>query len=66
VSFRCPVTGIDIQHWVEDVPSPSDRDRFESVECPACGRLHLIERSTGELLPENGNGETSPPIVPVT
>jgi hypothetical protein len=65
VSFRCPVAGIDIQHWLEDVPSSSDRDSFESVECPACNRLHFINRSTGELVPENGNGgERSPPIVP--
>ncbi len=66
VSFRCPGTGMNIQHWVEGVPSSSDQDSFESVECPACLQLHFIDRLTGQLVPENGNGERSPPIVPVT
>jgi hypothetical protein len=57
---------MDIQHWLEDVPPSSDQDSFESVERPACGRLHLINKSTGELLPQNGNGERSPPIVTAT
>jgi hypothetical protein len=27
---------------------------YESVFCPACSRLHLISKSTGKLLSDNG------------
>jgi hypothetical protein len=30
---------------------------YESMKCPACGRLHLINKSTGQLLGE-GDEET--------
>src|SRR4051794_26776600 len=58
ISFRCPVTGMDI-HWLEE-PSAEGTSR-ESVECPICLRLHFTDGSTGELV----NVEKSPPIVPV-
>ncbi|WP_194390875.1 hypothetical protein [Bradyrhizobium sp. CCBAU 51765] len=47
IVFKCPQTGLNVQHRLTD--EPSDRTHV-SVSCPACTRLHLIERSTGKLL----------------
>jgi hypothetical protein len=62
VFFRCPVTGMSIHHLVDDDQSLAQETGYESVECPACLRLHLIDTLTGELASEKG--ETSPSIVP--
>lgn len=47
ILFKCPQTGMNVQHRLEDVPA--DRTHV-SVPCPACTRLHLIDRATGKLL----------------
>jgi hypothetical protein len=47
--FRCPATGFNVQHLVdddEDVPE----NEFVAVICPACTKMHLINRKTGKLL----------------
>ncbi len=47
--FKCPATSINVQHWQdddEDVPE----DKYEGVACPACLRLHFLNRKTGKLL----------------
>lgn len=62
VSFRCPMTGMNIHHWVDGNEGLAQETGYESVECPACVGLHLIDTSTGELAAENG--ETSPTVVP--
>nr|WP_247550488.1 hypothetical protein [Bradyrhizobium sp. 138] len=49
IVFRCPRTGMNVQYRLGD--EPSDRTHV-SVPCPACTRLHLIDRSTGKLLGE--------------
>jgi predicted RNA-binding Zn-ribbon protein involved in translation (DUF1610 family) len=46
IVFKCPQTGMNVQHRLSD--EPSDRTHV-SMSCPACTRLHLIERSTGKL-----------------
>jgi hypothetical protein len=52
VVFKCPRTGLNVQHWLEE-PKPGDPYRtYESVVCKACTRLHFINRSTGTLLGE--------------
>ncbi len=49
--FRCTETGSDVQLRVSDLPSPADRrDSYEAVSCPACGRMHLVNRRTGRTL----------------
>ena len=51
--FKCPTTGMNVQHWLADAPEAEDsRDSFESVICPACSRLHFVNRSSGRLLGE--------------
>jgi len=33
--------------------SPADRgDSYEAVSCPACARLHLVNKTTGKMLSE--------------
>jgi hypothetical protein len=47
--FKCPATSINVQHWLdddEDVPE----DEYEGVVCPACLKLHFLNRKTGKLL----------------
>ena len=35
-------------------PAPTDPpDSYESVTCPACSRIHLINKTTGRLLSDN-------------
>jgi hypothetical protein len=49
--FKCPRTGMNVQHWRADEPEPTDQDGlYETVACKACSRLHFIHRSSGKLL----------------
>ncbi|WMT71316.1 hypothetical protein NL528_24805 [Bradyrhizobium sp. Ash2021] len=52
VIFRCPQTALKVQHWLADEPLQPDEKRctYEGVTCPACTRVHFIDRSTGKLL----------------
>lgn len=47
ILFKCPQTGMNVQHRLSDAPA---NGTHVSVPCPACARLHLIDRSTGRLL----------------
>ena len=48
-SFRCPQTGMNVQHWLADAP-PDAKDSHSSVACPACAKTHFIHNSTDRLL----------------
>jgi hypothetical protein len=51
ILFRCPHTGLKVQHWLEDATLPDDeKSRYEAINCPACARPHFVNRSTGKLL----------------
>ena len=54
IIFRCPETLIRVQHWMDDDDSGNDvsDDACEMVGCPACSRVHLINRKTGNVLGE--------------
>ena len=53
VLFRCPRTGLNVQHWLADEIGPDDPQcSYETVVCKACTRLHFINRKTGKLLGE--------------
>ena len=49
--FRCPTTDINVQHWLDEDQDISENE-YEGIICPACTRLHLINRKTGKLLGE--------------
>jgi hypothetical protein len=46
--FRCPKTLNNVQHWLDGEDAPDHV--YETVFCPACTRLHFINRKTGKLL----------------
>jgi hypothetical protein len=50
VIFKCPQTGLNVQHWLDET-EPDDRaSASETVVCAACNRLHFINRMNGKLL----------------
>ena len=49
--FKCPSTGLNVQTWMDDEDGPAETE-FEGMTCPACTRLHFINRKTGKLLNE--------------
>jgi hypothetical protein len=49
VLFRCPETGMNVQHWLAGTPDYA-KDSHSPVECPACTGMHFIHNSTGKLL----------------
>jgi len=52
VIFKCPRTGLNVQHWLEE-PRPGDpASSYDTVICKACTRLHFINRNTRTLLGE--------------
>jgi hypothetical protein len=46
--FTCPVTGEKVQHWL-DTNSETTENQYDAVTCPACARLHFINRRNGKL-----------------
>jgi hypothetical protein len=53
VVFRCPRTGMYVQHWMaEEVTPETPLCAYETVTCKACARIHFINRVTGKLLGE--------------
>jgi len=49
--FRCPRTGLNVQHSLEEKPAAKEQDgSYEAVVCNACTGLHFINRQTGKLL----------------
>jgi hypothetical protein len=54
VVFICPLTDLSVQHWLdedEDVPE----NEHEVIVCPACTKVHLINRKTGKPLAQREN-----------
>lgn len=47
--FRCPNTGMNVQHLVEH-EADGGSDSFTPVRCPACVRIHFVNRKTMKLL----------------
>ena len=48
--YRCPRTGREVHgHAADDLISA---ERYEPVACTACGRTHLVNLKTGDLLEE--------------
>jgi hypothetical protein len=48
--FKCPHTGMNVQHWLDEPDSDDSHCIYETVVCQACSRLHFINRSSGKLL----------------
>jgi hypothetical protein len=53
IIFKCPRTGLNVQHWLADEVQPENpSSSYESVTCNACGSLHFIDRASGRLAGE--------------
>lgn len=48
--FKCPQTGMNVQHWLAEEPADDSNFSYDTVVCQACSRLHFINRSNGRLL----------------
>jgi hypothetical protein len=46
--FTCPATAMKVQHWLHD--DDAVETEYEGIACPACTRMHFINRKTGKLL----------------
>ncbi len=53
IIFKCPRTGMNVQHWLPDAMSGAG-DTHVSVRCPACGSLHFVNIASGKMLSEGG------------
>jgi hypothetical protein len=51
--FRCTRTGMNVQIHMPDAAPTDHPDAYESVNCPACARIHLVNKITGRLLGDN-------------
>jgi hypothetical protein len=47
--YRCATTGMNVQAWFAD--DVSDDNLYVSLRCPACARVHLVNRAGKTLLP---------------
>jgi hypothetical protein len=48
VRFCCPITGLNVQHWLDkDVPRDENSSLY-AVTCTACARIHFVDRSASE------------------
>ncbi len=53
IIFKCPQTGMNVQHWLSGEPISAGQSEFESVACQACAKLHSINQLTGKVLGES-------------
>jgi hypothetical protein len=58
--FRCTQTRTNVQVWLPEATQPECADSYEAVACPACARVHLINRKTGKMLGEKVLGDKAP------
>ena len=47
--FPCPATNLRVQHWMDHRAIVAE-DEYEAVTCPACAKLHFVNRKTNKLL----------------
>jgi hypothetical protein len=52
--FRCTGTGLNVQVWLPDEAPAAHADSYEAVTCPACARVHLVNKTTGKTLGDKG------------
>jgi hypothetical protein len=56
--FTCPDTSMMVQHWLDDDDNASENE-YEAITCPACTRLHFINRNTRKVFGQNeGYGQS--------
>jgi hypothetical protein len=53
--FRCPNTGMNVQHFVAESSSGDEHEAIVALNCPACARIHLVNAATGEPARDAGS-----------
>jgi hypothetical protein len=48
ILFPCPSARFTVQHWLDDDERASEDD-YKEVTCPACSRVHFVNRE-GKVL----------------
>jgi hypothetical protein len=48
--YTCPVMSLTVQCWIADDPARTGDEVYEPVNCLACTRVHLVNRTTGGIL----------------
>jgi hypothetical protein len=51
--YRCPNTGQNVQGWSADEVTTDDDNSYQSFQCLACTRVHLVNVKTGNVLGED-------------
>ena len=44
---------MNVQHLLEDDQDAPDNE-YEGIACPACAKVHFVNRKTGKLLGQDG------------
>jgi hypothetical protein len=58
-TFRCEQTGLSVQIALPE--AATDRaDSYEVMNCPACGRVHLLNKLTGKTLSDQKGKNAAP------
>jgi hypothetical protein len=52
--YRCPAMGLKVQGLFADEVPAEESNTYEPVTCLACARVHLVNRSTGKTIGEDG------------
>jgi hypothetical protein len=53
--FRCPATGLNVQHIFDEATTGREDHRaYVGVRCLACSGIHLVRRVTGRLAADKG------------
>ena len=63
ILFRCPRTGMNVQHRIDDERPENcePADSYVPVRGPACMSLHFVNSATGKLLNEPSRQPVSTP-----
>ena len=48
--YRCPITGKSVHGHLEVEEGTVDDSAHKQLRCSSCGRVHLINPTTGRLL----------------
>ncbi len=48
--FRCPTTDLRVQYRLDNKADAASEEEYEGISCPACAKLHFVNRKTRKLL----------------
>jgi hypothetical protein len=50
IIIRCPYSGFNVQTPFRRLAEKESGERIEAFECPACSRVHWIDKASGRAL----------------